>query len=295
MPTRKATDDPLRKPAPVDRVALLDRVFYATGAMLDVADFNAEQAYHRGRLARALAYLHGSGTVAGLRVSIDPAVPPAPDQPDGREETLVVSPGMAIDRLGRIVEVPRRACLRLDRWFAEQRALDNGTALRTALSAGTILADVFIAYVACERGRTPAFASGGFEALNAHSPSRLRDSYRLDLLVRPPGAALPVNSWPDVFAAATAPDRRSAALEAVLSSWREGTEFWDETQDGPNPLIEHQPGEDTTSVFLARVTLPASAGPSGTPPVRTGAATVDNNARPIVYTAGRWLGQAAAQ
>jgi hypothetical protein len=295
MPTRKPTDDPLRKAAPVDRVALLDRVFYATGAMLDVGDFNAEQAYHRGRLARALAYLHGWGTVAGLRVSIDPAVPPAPGEDEGREETLAVSPGMAIDRLGRIIEVPRRACLRLDRWFENQRATDNGTELRTALGAGAILVDVFIAYVACERGKTPAFASGGFEALNAQSPSRLRDSYRLDLVVRPPGAPLPVNTWPDIFAAATAGDRQTAAVEAILSAWREGTEFWDETRDGPNPLIEHKEGEDTTAVFLARVTLPAAAGPSGTPPVRSGAATADNGARPIVYTAGRWLGQAAAQ
>ena len=294
MPTRKPTDDPLRKPAPVDRAALLDRVFYATGAMLDVGDFNAEQAYHRGRLARALAYLHGWGTVAGLRVSIDPAVPAAPDV-EGREETLVVSPGMAIDRLGRIIEVPRRACLRLDRWFEGQRATDNGTDLRTALSAGTILADVFMAYVACERGRTPAFASGGFEALNAHSPSRLRDSYRLDLVIRPATAPLPTNTWPDIFDAATAADRRTAIVEAILSAWREGTEFWDETKDGPNPLIEHKAGEDTTAVFLARVTIPAAAGPSGTPPVRSGAATVDNSARPIVFTAGRWLGQAAAQ
>jgi hypothetical protein len=284
MPTRDPLEDPLRKPAPVDRAKLLDRVFYATGAMLNVDDFTAEQAYHRGRLARALAYLHGWGTVAGLRVEILPALAPDDEHPDGREETLVVEPGMAIDRLGRIIEVPRRACLRLDRWFVEKRG-----SLGALLDGGNVLADVFLAFVACERGLTPSFASGGFEALNAHSPSRLRDSYRLELLPRRPDAVPPANTWPDSFEAASPEERRTQMLEAIFGAWAEGSDAWSDTHDGPNPLVEHQEGEDTTSVFLARVTFPATAGPSG--PQRAGAATVDNTGRPIVYTAGRWLGE----
>jgi hypothetical protein len=284
MPTRNPLEDPLRKPAPLDRAKLLDRVFYATGAMLNVDDFTAEQAYHRGRLARALAYLHGWGTVAGLRAEILPALEPDEEHPEGREETLVVHPGMAIDRLGRIIEVPSRACLRLDRWFADKRA-----ALAALLDAGTIRADVFVAFVACERGMTPSFASGGFEALNAHSPSRLRDSYRLELLPRRPDTVSPANTWPDPIEAASPEDRRTAMLDAIFGAWAEGSDGWSETHDGPNPLVEHQEGEDTTSVFLARVTFPATAGASG--PDRTGPATVNNSGRPIVYTAGRWLGQ----
>ncbi len=46
------------------------RVFYSLGRMLGVADFQADQNYHRGRLARALLQLCGTGTVAGLNVSI---------------------------------------------------------------------------------------------------------------------------------------------------------------------------------------------------------------------------------
>ena len=59
MSTRDGVDDPPRKPTAPDRAKLLDRVFYATGAMLDATDFTDEQAYHRGRLARALAYCTG--------------------------------------------------------------------------------------------------------------------------------------------------------------------------------------------------------------------------------------------
>ncbi len=42
-----------------------DRLCYALGVLLDASDFDAEQAYHRGRLARALVYLNGMGTAAG--------------------------------------------------------------------------------------------------------------------------------------------------------------------------------------------------------------------------------------
>jgi hypothetical protein len=288
MPTRHPGEDPLRRTALTERAKLLDRVYYATGAMLGADDFEAEQAYHRGRLARALACLHGWGTVAGLKVEIEPALPPDAGHPEGREESLEVLPGMAIDRLGRIVEVPRQACLRLDRWFAGKRA-----ELAPLVADGVVLADVFLAFAECERGMTPAFAAGGFEALNAHSPSRLRDAYRLDLLPRRPDAQLPANLWPDVFAAATPADRQAALLEAIFGAWRDGTEFWDETRGGPTPLQEHQEGEDTTAVFLARVTLPVT-GAGGTLARAPGAA-VDNSARPVVFTAGRWLGQQKPQ
>ena len=46
------------------------RVFYATGRMLGVEDFQADQDYHRSSLARALLQLCGTGTVAGLKVVV---------------------------------------------------------------------------------------------------------------------------------------------------------------------------------------------------------------------------------
>ena len=97
-----------------------DRVHYATGVLLAADDFLDEQDYHRGRLARTLAYLHGSGTVAGLRVEHHPAVE-ATDEAPAREEELMVKAGLAIDRLGRLVEVPRDACIRPDKLFLISR------------------------------------------------------------------------------------------------------------------------------------------------------------------------------
>src|SRR5207248_1087668 len=89
------------------------RVFYATGVLLNAQHLDADQLDNHRGLARALAYLHGSGTLAGLEVTWERAT-------GGRGERLVVKPGIALDRLGRIIEVPRDAPLPLDRWFDEQ-------------------------------------------------------------------------------------------------------------------------------------------------------------------------------
>ena len=64
--------DPLMQLLPAERPA------YATGMLLDAQDFADEQAYHRGRLARALLFLAGSGTLAGLAVSHQPTTATRP-------------------------------------------------------------------------------------------------------------------------------------------------------------------------------------------------------------------------
>ena len=65
---RRTTDMGTAKDQLQKQGAPADRVYYATGTLLDARDFLDEQTYHRGRLARAMQYLHGSGTVSGLRV-----------------------------------------------------------------------------------------------------------------------------------------------------------------------------------------------------------------------------------
>ena len=112
--TRLPEADPLyARPRP-------QRPFYATGMLLDAADFSAEQTYHRGRLAQALALLSGGGTLAGLAVGHA-----AENLPTDRPEEIRVAPGVAIDRLGRLVEIGRPACLRLQRWWDASLAADG--------------------------------------------------------------------------------------------------------------------------------------------------------------------------
>lgn len=266
-----------------------DRLFYETGALLAKDDFRDEQTYHRGRLARALRYLHGSGTVAGLRVEW------IPREEGVREEHLTVKPGLAIDRWGRIIEVPRSACLRLDRWYRAQ----DPDLLTQAFHPRTppvpddpytgVVVDLFIRFTVCERGKTPIFATGPFDALDAVAPSRLRDWYELELVLRPESDPPLPRPWHPELASITDPEAKRVALKnAILDNWRETTA---DTDDDALPLLpEHRVGQDPASIFLARMVIPATA---GSPPVRTSdPVTVDNLRRPFVvppFGIARWL------
>jgi hypothetical protein len=290
-----------------------DRLAYATGMLLDAQDFSDEQTYHRGRLARALAFLAGPGTLAGLRVE---HVPGSATQ----VEEIRVQPGLAVDRLGRLIELPRAACLRLPRWFeALAPTVDNGrsvplqasyddvsgfvsprfTASGTALPARALVADVFLRFVACPRGLTPSFAQGPFDALNAVSVARLRDAYELQLIARPgldtgyDGLPLPPGGPALGDTTATPQARRDALQDAVLLGWSASGHAGGEGEDGGlEPAPEHPAAlADHSAVFLARVLLPVDG---ATPPARTDALPlVDNWGRRFLPPAAlfaQWAG-----
>lgn len=284
---------------------VIDRVFYATGVLLAEDDFRTEQNYHRARLARTLAYLHGSGTVAGLRVDWQPALAPGEDAdfPNGCEERVLVQPGLAVDRLGRLIEVQRPACIRLNEWYAEQdppalnRALKGAPFEGVPLAEGVeiaqaVVVDLFLRFVVCERGKTPAFVAGPFSALDAVQPSRLRDGYELEFILREDATPLPAQPWQSVDPT-DVNTLRSTLHTAIFNAWREGTAFND--LGGLNPLPEHVEGQDPTALFLARLLIPAT--PTGNldeRPVRSATPVqVSNEVRLFVYTAGaltRWIG-----
>jgi len=285
--------DPLEaRPAP-------ERVNYATGVMLQADDFEAEQTYHRGRLAQLARYLLGSGTLAGLKVD-------APAAADNLLE-LKVGPGVAIDRFGRVVEVSAAQCIRLASWFAAQ----DGRYLRAATHDSpktplpqAVVADVFLSVESCGRGKTPSFASGPFDALDALVPARIGETGRLELVLRmegnpdPDGGSgiagdipVPHNFWPSPGAGA------EAIRDAVLGSWDIGfSTNAGETLDG---LQEHVAGKDPSAVLLARVAIPVAldrSGPATLSPTLdpTEHVVVDQSIRPIIYFSGKWLGRAPA-
>lgn len=249
MTTRK---DPLNNPQSPDRV------YYATGALLDKEDFLCEQLYHRGRLARVLAYLHGSGTVAGL------FVPPI----SGEEETLTVSPGLAVDRLGRLIEVPRSACIRLSRWLQNQIEDPEGHArLMNSFRTGSegepdcVVADVFLKFEVCERGYQPAFASGNYDATDAVAPSRLRDGYRIDLVIREEDELpVPSSGFPDLSGLTDQEIRERVMQYKLEEAWKEGT-AWTGPGETLIPMSEHISGQDGTEILLARLWVPVTVSP----------------------------------
>jgi len=292
-----ALADPFAPTDPLEARPAPERVNYATGMLLQADDFEAEQTYHRGRLAQLSRYLLGHGTLAGLRV-----VGPGAD--DNLLE-LKVEPGLAIDRHGRLIEIPAAQCIRLAPWFEAQddRFLRAAThdSPRTSLPQA-VVADVFLSAECCGRGKTPSFASGPFDALDALVPARIGETGHVELVLRMegnpdpeggPGVAgdipTPKNFWPG---AAANPNKM---LEAVLRSWNIGfSTSANETLDG---LQEHVPGKDPSAVLLARVAIPVTldrAGPATLGPTLepTKKVAVDQSIRPIIYFPGKWLGLA---
>jgi hypothetical protein len=260
------------------------------GILLDANDFLDEQTYHRGQLARTLVHLHGSGTAAGLKVIWEAG---KTDSQPSQEEQLKVEPGIAVDRLGRLIEIPRPACIRLQRWFDGQVSQDNGSNVMQAIhditpdgaseSVKAVVADLFVRFVVCERGKTPAFATGPYDALDAVEPSRLRDGYELELFLR--------KEHPLPFPEKRWPTDKGALQEAIFQAWHRATD----RQETPGhaqehqllPLAEHLHGQDPTFVLLARIAIPVMQTEGDPKPVRTGSSVIMNNhIRPFVFTTG---------
>jgi hypothetical protein len=305
---------------------LAERPVYATGMLLDAQDFQDEQTYHRGQLARALAQLAGGGTLAGLRVVHQPAIESGPD---ARPEEIRVEAGLAVDRLGRLIELPRDACLRLVRWWDAEMARNGATLLRQAnqtspqrflsgraqtqaavpgavpVPVRAVVADVFLSFVACPRGLTPSFAAGPFDALNAVSVSRLRDAYQLQLVPRPGLDDLHLGLPSPAGAVAIAGESEATMLAREAALGNPGADRaahnaalqdavlhgYARSADGePVPGPEHPEGVDPSAVFIARVLIPVA----DTTPTRDGEAVlVDNYSRrflPGAALLARWGG-----
>ena len=275
---------------PLEITGQAERVNYATGLMLGADDFRAEQTYHRSRLARLVQALIGHGTLAGLAVM-------APEETDETLE-IRVEPGIAADRLGRLIEIAHTQCLRLSRWFEQQ----EDAALLAAMSidpedaaARVVTCDVFLAAHGCGRGHSPAFASGASSSIDATVPSRLEERGELALVLRTEGGADPVpepeNGWP----ANNAP--RARKLAAVLGSWPDSASL--SAADGGLPALkEHVGGQDNSAVLLARIFIPVAAPQSGEvrPRLKLDARVrVDNTLRPFIFLPGKWLGHSPRQ
>jgi len=381
-----------------------NRVFYSLGRMLGVEDFQADQDYHRGRLARALLQVCGTGTVCGLSVQlsqswqpestypawtfvIDPAgdvevntgnggisgtttpawpaagksvtdgtvtwtnegpistngwapatvysAPTVIADPFGNVQVLTASApftsgpvmpawsgivgqttadggvpaawtcagvrdlevqvtgGIAIDRVGRIIEVPRPVCIQLPAWLAAQ----TPSALNEALHAGAIVVDVFATFVPCSRGVTPCFATqDDYSATDAFSANRMLDSFAMQLVLRSDASPqLPTDPWFAAGAITSPPSPTPKALQTLLLQATAGPAAC--APFGPGSAgQEYPPNFDTSSVFLARISIPATASQTaGQPPAYdlTKIAPIDNYSRLFLYPASlvaRWIG-----
>jgi hypothetical protein len=134
------------------------------GMLLGVADFEAEQAYHRGKMRLHNAWAHGWGVLWGLGVSVDV----------GKGE-VAVAPGLALDGRGRELHNDLPQCVNVGRWFAEHRN-DAGFEFTDNGSSGVGFdAHVRVRHQACLTSPVPALADscggggGGGGASTAYS------------------------------------------------------------------------------------------------------------------------------
>lgn len=159
----------------------LRRVAYEAGMMLGLEATRDEQAYHRRRLNRHQYWLHGFGTLAGMRVSI------APDtNPESMTVRLQVSPGIGIDGLGREVLLHETYCLNLGEWLAAQ----SESHLREGYNEADNLLwlKVCVRQKDCPVAQQPVLARKLNLSTDAVQPSRTADSVMLELIPQLPEA-----------------------------------------------------------------------------------------------------------
>ena len=233
------------------------RVSYRQGMLLDASDFSDEQNYHRQRLAEVLARLHGSGTVAGLKVVASHKGDPLPGGTTEQEDELKVEPGFAVDRRGRLLEVPTARCLRLDKWFAAVATAGSAVLkpLTVAAAERWLVGDVFLRYLECPQGLRPSFPEAGEDATDAVVAARLKDGFELLLAPRSSetaGVAPPLPKKPFH----PPPGTRKDLLEAIYGSYQPAAE----PVEYPAAPMDNTPAgtpikklSEKTAVFLARV------------------------------------------
>jgi len=271
---------------PLENLLYPDRVNYANGVLLDEKDFKAEQTYFRGRLGRALSYLHGFGTVAGLNVLTLESEP----------HILRVMPGLAVDRLGRLIELHVPYCIRVQNWFAAQDedALEESYAGSMADGVPqAVVADLFIKFDTCQRGKTPCFGVGNVDATDAFTAERLRDAVGFDLVIRTQPEAEKPRQYAPYEMMSEGPMGFDAAMEELRTTkleagWRE-SEFWNPAAGNINVGDEYSPAQNGTEVMLARIRLPATDSPMAYN--TTGSIEIQNDIRVLSLSADElfWL------
>lgn len=191
--TPYAVHDPLaEQDTAAGGMAGTERLSMAEGLMLSAHHFATEQLYHRSRLSRMLTFLHGTGTAAGLDV-----LQADVGDDDGTVTEIQVSPGIAVDPLGRLIELRFKSCIRLSDWMDEtaadtdgQQQLQGGFRSAALGRPDHVAVDVTASFQAYAHRPEPAFATGNADQIDGVEPTLNVDSCRLELAVRAASAGL---------------------------------------------------------------------------------------------------------
>lgn len=163
------------------------------GMLLGVADFEAEQAYHRGKQRLHNAWAHGWGVLWGLGVRVDP----------GKGE-VAVSPGLALDGRGRELHNELPQCLNVARWFEAHRG-DAGFEFTDSGGVIAFDAHVRIRHHACLTAPVPALADSCGHDAGGVAYSRVHETVLIELVPGPAPARTHRNHLLRVLAGLDAP------------------------------------------------------------------------------------------
>jgi hypothetical protein len=281
----------------------LRRVSYQPGMLLGLEATRAEQGYHRRRHTRHAYWLHGSGTVVGLRVAAtgdDPG-----DDTTRTNVRLLVSPGVGVDGLGREVSVSEPYCLDLGAWVD---ALKPGPPASEAWSAAlregyeeatnVLGLEVTFRYQDAPSGVQPVIAMEVNAGTDPVAPSLVKDCVLLELRAARPVAADREHPFaaheglrPYAEIAPKLADADRKQVEAATGAARAQLEL--------AARLLHALGEDSAAILsresattlasdlartlLARVSL--RLGDGRKPVVNPRRVAVDNLARPFLFNA----------
>jgi len=169
----------------------LQRVSYEPGMLLGLKATHAEQDYHRRRLIRHHYWLHGSGTVCGLRVDLKGDTPP--DDSSHSEARLHITPGIGIDGLGREVYVHEPYCIDLGAWLTLQYEDKDGLDRWNRLisdgyhpASNTLRLAVTMRYQDQPSGLQPVMATEVNAGTDPVQPSLIKDCVYFDLFAQRP-------------------------------------------------------------------------------------------------------------
>lgn len=95
-----------------------ERLNYFTGQFLAERDFRTEQDYHIGKRLQHNKYLHGWGSVCGLKLTEHP-------NPDCRNRFVILEPGLALDCCGREIVVPEKVYVDITKYAAQAGTADS--------------------------------------------------------------------------------------------------------------------------------------------------------------------------
>lgn len=170
---------------------LLARVSYQPGMLLGLEATRSEQDYHRRRHTRHAYWLHGSGTVCGLRVYAKGDDPGNEDDP--ALVRLFVTGGIGVDGLGREVTLSEPHCIDLSAWLTSQYEDEDlwGALIRDGYedAANTLWLKVTLRYQDCSSGLQPVLATDINAGSDPVKPSRIKDGALLELVPERPADA----------------------------------------------------------------------------------------------------------